>query len=155
MNIFLPFPEDVPRSAAVLDDRRLVKQILECKILLDIAVQNRTDGYSRHPVAVHYRTQHNFLSYYGWTCCREYLHRFDRKHAYEPIFEPFGVDETQPDYIPFYAEGSRTDPNSIRTTENVGELFRAKLCRKWQTDRTEPRWTNRTAPEFYRTARKP
>lgn len=90
MNIFLPYPEDVLRSAAVLDDRRLVKQILECKILLDIAVQNRTDGYSRHPVAVHYRTQHNFLRYYGWVCCREYLHRFDRKHAYEHIFDPFG-----------------------------------------------------------------
>ncbi len=154
MNIFLPYPESAARSAAALDDRRLVKQILECKILLDIATQNRTDGYARHPVAVHYRGQTDFLRFYGLECCREYLHRFNRPHAYAPYFAALRAGEKQPDYIPFYAEGSRTDPKSIRTTENVGDLFRAKLCRKWQTDRTEPRWTNRTAPEFYRTARK-
>lgn len=147
MNIFLPFPEDIEASVRSLDDRRLVKQIQEVKVLLSIAESHRTDGYAYHPVAIHYRTQPEFLHYYGFLCCREYLFRFDKTHAYNAIFKACDYNGT--DYIPFYAEGSKDNPDCIRTTKNVGELFRAKLCRKWDNDKIPPRWTNRTAPGFY------
>ena len=151
MNIFLPFPEDIEASVRSLDDRRLIKQIQEAKVLLSVAESHRTDGYARHPVAAHYRTQPEFLHYYGFLCCREYSFRFGKNHAYSTNFKACEYDGAH--YVPFYAEGSKGDLNYIRTTENVGELFKAKLSRKWNDDKIPPKWTNRTVPWFY-TARK-
>ena len=64
----------------------------------------------------------------------------------EGIFVP-------PKFTPYYMEGSKGQPNYIRTTENVGELFRQKLIKKWNADKEKgrkPRWTNRQVPEFYK-----
>jgi hypothetical protein len=146
MNLFLPYPEDLVLSVRCLDDRRLMKQIVETKVLLDIALSDGTHGYARHPVAEHYRNQPEFLRFYGFVCCREYSFRFDKKHAYDAIFEPCDVVT---DYTPFYAEGFKNKAGCIRTTENVGLLFRAKLCRKWSDDVKKPKWTKRKAPVLY------
>ena len=151
MNIFLPYPKDINKSVRSLDDRRLIKQILECKILLYISETNQNGGYANHPVAKHYREQTDFLHFYGFVCCLEYKARFNKTHKYAPIFNPTRPCLNTNDYIPFYAEGSKTDPNCIRTTdsETAGELFRNKLNKKWKTDSIPPKWTNRTEPKFY------
>ena len=151
MNIFLPCPNNINQSVRSLDDRRLIKQILECKVLLYISETNQSGGYANHPVAKHYREQPNFLRYYGWVCCCEYFIRFNKMHEYTPIFKPVAVFDKVADYTPLYAEGRRTDPDSIRTTDpkTVGELFRNKLNQKWKTDSIPPKWTNRTEPKFY------
>lgn len=52
MNIFQPY-EDVADCAQALDDRRLIKQILECKQIYDSGIQKR--GYSNHPVTQHFK----------------------------------------------------------------------------------------------------
>ena len=62
-------------------------------------------------------------------------------------------DVVQPKYIPYYMEGSKGQPNYIRTTENVSTLFQSKLCKKWDADKEKgrpPKWTNRQVPDFYK-----
>ena len=46
-------------------------------------------------------------------------------------------------------EGSKGQPNYIRTTDNVSYLYQAKLIKKWETDKKPPKWTNRGMPSFY------
>lgn len=56
------------------------------------------------------------------------------------------------EFTPYYMEGSKGQPNYIRTTENVSALFQDKLCKKWEQDKAKgrnPKWTNRDVPEFY------
>ena len=58
-----------------------------------------------------------------------------------------------PNYIPYYMEGSKGQPNYIRTTDNVSALFQKKLINKWNSDKAKgrtPKWTNRQVPEFYK-----
>ena len=47
-------------------------------------------------------------------------------------------------------EGSKGQPNYIRTTENVSALYQAKLITKWENDKKPPKWTNREMPSFYK-----
>ena len=49
MNIFLPYEYDIKKSVISLDDRRLIKQILEVHQLARIKIENRSGGYSNHP----------------------------------------------------------------------------------------------------------
>lgn len=147
MNIFQPY-EDVTDCAQALDDRRLIKQILECKQIYDSGMQNR--GYSNHPVTQHFKRYPFYVVRYALACCYEYYQRFGKRHSYENFF----IDEfdellhnaTDADFKTpfFYAQYS-----SIRTTENVPELFQKKLIDKWSHDRRPPRWTRRDAPDFW------
>lgn len=143
MNVFLPYPEDLVLSVRVLDDRRLMKQIVDTKLLLDHAIcsDNKRRYTPRHAIAEHYCTQPEFLRYYGFICCCEYVFRFNELHEYaEKYFKPCDVVT---DYTPIYVDGR------IRTTENVGSLFRAKLIHKWSNKVIRPYWTKRKVPALY------
>lgn len=48
MQTFVPYPDDT-RTAAVLDDRRLLKQIVEGSQIVK-ALSNRAYGWQNHPV---------------------------------------------------------------------------------------------------------
>lgn len=155
MNIFRP-EENIVDSVRALDDRRLVKQILECKVLLGIATGEGKTGYARHPVAEYYKDHPRWLALYGLFCCREYDFRFNRTHAYYDIFKSyhhfaFMISEDILEHVPaFYAEGPKTDPAAIRQKGPFAEqLFRNKLIRKWNTDKQPPKWTRRGAPSWY------
>lgn len=168
MNIFFPYENDIAKSVQSLDDLRLNKQILECYQLLNNAIKERNGeevkGYKNHPIYVHYKNDLYFLSMYGYYCCDEFLHRFNRRHKLFSFFyyakqETMVVhffenikDSNTIDYTPFYMEGSKGQPNYIRTTENVSELYQRKLCAKWDSDKAKgrpPKWTNREVPSFY------
>lgn len=165
MNIFLPYEYDIIKSVECLDDLRLNKQILEVHQLLQNAIKEEhgeeIKGYKNHPVYVFYKNNIPFLVYYGLCCGIEYCERFNKTHfLYTSIvgFCELFLDKVQfltykePKYISYYMEGSIKDPTHIRTTENVSELFQAKLCKKWDSDKAKgrpPRWTNRDVPEFY------
>ena len=156
MNIFLPYENDIIKSVRSLDDVRLNKQILECYQLLSNAIKEKNGGvvvgYKNHPIYTHYKRNIKFLAYYGWECCLEYWYRFEKEHKLEHFFVMKAQDSRHP-YTPFYMEGSKNSPNCIRTTDNVSELYRKKLCNKWDNDKANgrpPRWTNREIPKFYR-----
>ena len=156
MNLFLP-EETIAASVKALDDRRLIKQILECKAILDVALDETKKGYAKHPVVVYYKDFPKFVVDYGFKAAVEYNRRFGKNHSLYSWFviiarnikceAIFGYHE---DPKPFYCEGKKTYPNCIRTTENTVELFRKKLCTKWDNDKYPPKWTNRQPPEWYK-----
>lgn len=160
MNIFLPYENDVRKSLEALDDLRLRKQIVEVYELLKNAIEEEfggePKGYTKHPIYEYYKNNIPFLAKYGYCSCVEYAYRFHKTHAFAEYFMltliRFDIDEKNVKYVPFYMEGSKGQPNYIRTTENVSELYQRKLCRKWDSDNErgrEPKWTNREVPEFY------
>lgn len=152
MNLFQPY-EDVADCAQALDDRRLIKQILECKQIYDSGIQKR--GYSNHPVTQHFKRYPFYVVRYALACCYEYYHRFGKRHSYEDFFidkfDELLHNATDADFKTpfFYAQYSISNPMCIRTIENVPELFQKKLIDKWSHDRRPPRWTRRDAPDFW------
>lgn len=173
MNIFLPYENSVVKSVEALDDVRLQKQLVETYQLLTLALKEQSEGkeikagHYHHPVYLFYKNNIPFLTYYGYECCREYDYRFKKWHSLTWFFDNeleqlgyFGIDDDGfvqyceiPKFTPYYMEGSKGQPNYIRTTENVSALFQKKLINKWNNDKAkgrEPKWTNRQVPEFYK-----
>ena len=173
MNIFLPNEDNIGESVKALDDVRLQKQAVEIYQLLTLAIKEQQEGkevkagHYHHPVYLFYKDNIKFLDFYGMMCCFEYFYRFGKSHKLTDAFGKYAGEVrdlgngyclfdlwAEPDYTPYYMEGSKGQPNYIRTTENVSALFQAKLCKKWNADKSkgrEPRWTNRDVPQFYKT----
>lgn len=160
MNIFLPYENDLRKSVQSLDDKRLNKSILEVYQLLSNAIKEQSGeqikGYKNHPIYLHYKNNLPFLMFYGYNCCVEYQYRFHKKHKLMLNFMSaillYGAVEQNLKFTPFYMEGSKGQPNYIRTTENVSELYKKKLIDKWDNDCAKnrpPKWTNCTPPTFY------
>ena len=152
MNIFLPYENSPTYSAMVLDDKRLLKQILETRQILQVA-EGESEGFKNHPITKHYIQYKAFLAYYGCCCCLEYAYRFNKRHKYCDYFEKKNNEYRDwANYVPYYAAGAKNSPNCVRTTENVSELYQNKLCEKWDEDTTKgrpPKWTRHITPEFY------
>lgn len=152
MNIFLPYENSPTYSAAVLDDKRLLKQILETRQILQVA-EGESEGFKNHPITKHYIQYKAFLAYYGFCCCLEYMYRFNKKHKYYDYFDKKNIMyKDWADYVPFYAAGAKNSPDCVRTTENVSKLYQDKLITKWNKDTAKgqpPKWTRHTIPDFY------
>ena len=161
MNVFLPYINDIEKSVQCLDNKRLIKQIQESKVLLDGARAYEKgqvpNSYFKHPVAQHYKDEPDFLACYGFQCCKEYWFRYNKYHQYYDFFEYLCEDYYKTDiqsvaYTPYYMEGSKNTPECIRTTDEdaVGKLFQAKLIKKWLNDKKQPMWGIRGCPEFFK-----
>lgn len=159
MNIFLPYENNIVKSVQSLDDVRLNKQAVECYQLLVNAIKEKNGepikGYRNHPVYLFYKNNPDFLAYYCLCCCYEYSERFRKVHSLLSSLRGITVLPKDNDvlYTPYYMEGSKGQPNYIRTTANVSALFQQKLINKWNNDKAKgrpPRWTNRQVPEFYK-----
>lgn len=157
MNVFLPYSNDIAKSVQSLDNKRLVKQILETKILLDGARAYEKgevpNSYFKHPVAQYYKDDPEFLAYYGLECCKEYWFRYNKYHEYYDYFENLCENwykiQGTPAFTPYYMELPKSDPDHIRTTQFVDDLFQAKLIKKWLNDKNPPTWGIRNTPDFY------
>lgn len=139
MNIFLPYEKDVKRSVQAIDDKRLNKQIVEVYTLLEIAIDEQQNGerkgrgYHNHPIYKHYKNNIPFLAWFGLECCNEWaLRGFYSFRCEKSLFEKYYQGEV--DFVPFYASGSKNSKECIRTTENVGELYKKRLLEKWHND---------------------
>ena len=73
MQTFLPYP-DFARSAACLDYRRLGKQRVEAKQILN-ALADPAYGWQHHPAVQMWRGHDMALACYGWWVCREWRMR--------------------------------------------------------------------------------
>lgn len=162
MNVFMPC-NSIEESVRALDDKRLIKQILECKQIIvasaRVAKGEEKVGYANHPVVKHYREDDfgtAFLLNYGKAACEEYNERFGKPHESDVFFSWWQVVFFTMLYkdIPrlIYAEGSKNSPDCIRETDNekVFELFKQKLIKKWDNDKYPPKWTNREKPSWYK-----
>lgn len=152
MNLFLPYADDIDKSVQSLDNRRLCKQILECKTMLDIANDpTHTGGYARHPIVRHYtstKRQIKFLRYYANKCCEEYKFRFGKEHAYAKYMPKTKYFLGKPTYTPVYIEGSKPIQYWTTVHEDVSDLYKLKLLNKWFHDKYSPKWTNRDSVSF-------
>lgn len=152
MNVFLPYTDNIKKSVQLLDDRRLIKQILECKTILDADVYGHS-GYANHCVTKHYKDQTLFLRAYATECCYEYSYRFKKIHAYASYFISIPnelLTGNLEKYKPLYAQGSVNSPVYYRLTDKtiVGNMFKEKLFNKWNKDIEKghpPKWTNRNS----------
>lgn len=73
MQTFVPFP-DMARCAAVLDDRRLGKQIIECR-QIGLAISDPGYGWQHHPAVTMWRGHLFALTEYAAHCNAEWRHR--------------------------------------------------------------------------------
>lgn len=160
MNIFLPYENDIQKSVESLDDLRLNKQALETYQLfrntLSESLGEEVKGYKNHPIYLHYKDNIKFLLAYGYRCCAEWQYRFHRVHKLMQVFmyyiAQYEIDIEYVTWQPFYMEGSKGQPNYIRTYDNVSELYQQKLINKWRKDHEKgrpPKWTNRQIPSFF------
>lgn len=161
MNIFRTH-ESAWTSAKFLDDKRVVKMALEtCQILS--AVSHRLQGqgwykltHANHPCTLWAgETDQN----YAWTLghfealLSEYEYRFEREHACTEHFEKavWTKELVTPGPLTPDPLCIAPDIKSIGELEGLDsrQLHRLNMLRKWQTDRREPVWTRRGAPEFW------
>lgn len=73
MQTFLPYP-DMAASAACLDYRRLGKQRVEVKQILN-ALSGASKGWVNHPATVMWRGHSYSLAQYGLVICTEWIAR--------------------------------------------------------------------------------
>lgn len=144
-------------SAVVLDDKRVIKMILESAQMLSTAM--RVMGSDKAP----YRSTHvnhpctkwtyYCVSNYRWllahfvALCNEYTRRFGKVHKcqqYTDIFvNGFVLMKWEPE--------QKKHPNCtpFKHIDDVHEAYRQCLNAKWQNDKRPPKWTNAEPPSWY------
>jgi hypothetical protein len=160
MNLFIT-SSDPKICAADLDDRRMIKSILETALLLSTALRHYGFNHRalyrpthiHHPVTkwvIKHRGNYEWALAYFKAACREYTKRFGKTHKSCAM-------------LPQLVAGKKVLPpgkrgkfqNSARNT-SLGldythlpplKAYKAYLAAKW--DREEPRWTKRDAPKWY------
>jgi hypothetical protein len=166
MNIFLS--ESCPISSAqALDDRRLVKMVLETAQLLSAAarmmgVENEAlykITHANHPCGKFARqsfANFSFLYIHGWALAREYHNRYGKTHASEAVIQAAwdGVlNLLDPKPRPYRLTKFFEGPFELSfncSGFNSGDLYEDyKNClrAKWDAD-TNPTWTKRGQPEW-------
>lgn len=159
MNIFYT-DRDPDACARMLDDRRLVKMVLEtCQILSTAVWETGGEGpykrtHTNHPSCVWARSN---AACYAWTwllfqeLATEYEHRFGKTHKSWAEHGTTLGGWTTRGTLP---EGGLTLPPQCTTgldqQECVREAYRTYMRRKWDVDGDKARWTRRRPPEWGR-----
>lgn len=120
VNIFLPFP-NIYLSIKCLDNKRLGKQRVECKQIIDLLEEydrNNTlpnKGWSSHPAFLSWIGYTNQLKVYFNICVREWISRgFDNNMQLYNIDEsPFNIVECYFDGVRVYYDNSKFNTYSF------------------------------------------
>lgn len=158
MNLFVPSPEIRP-SVEALDDKRVVKMVLETAQLLSTAIRILDPEttlpvykmtHKNHPVSIWIRSSQDNYKYglnYFVAICFEYTHRFGKTHKSQALLEHF---------LAFYNTFViKANLPLIQTqfanctefkTDEVHTAYKKTLTSKWNNDKITPRWTNRNKP---------
>lgn len=154
MNIFATYECPV-ESAQVLDDKRVIKMILEsAQLLWNVAsLAGLESAYKpthvNHPCAIWVRqTRQNYdwLLQHFHSLCIEYRQRYKKQHACVKFADIFYdnreiVPEIQ--LLPF----SNCTPHKDLP---VHEAYRKTLLEKWAVDKRTPTWYQEALPEDQR-----
>lgn len=162
MNIFIT--NKCPKlSAIVLDDRRLIKMVLESTQLLCTAM-NTIKGsqlqhlykstHINHPCSKWTReseANYQWLYNHYWELCNEYTFRFNKIHKCEEKLEILGSG------VQLLSEKctEKNLTNFVNCTIFKEELdihkaYKLSLISKWDNDIFKPKWTNREQPIWYK-----
>lgn len=158
MNIFVTDP-DPQVCATALDDKRLVKMVLETAQLLCTAVIHCgvDEGrlykatHANHPCSLWAReTRENFywLTQHGIYLSNEYSMRFRKRHR------SLLVIHLASDFGEYLPEGELTpfkNCTDFKDAPDVYQAYRHALSSKWANDAANgrfPKWTNAKRPEW-------
>ena len=153
MNIFVS--DLSPKESAInLDDKRVVKMVLESAQILSTAMNEKgiTKGPYRsthinHPSCVWAsQNSENFrwLTEHFYWLCMEYEYRYNKEHKCFAMYEIFKEVDTE-----FKLSEKMTPFPNCTTFKDIKEVtlaYRKYLVQKWENDKRFPRWTNRTKP---------
>ena len=153
MNIFIT--DECPRKCAeALDDKRVIKMILESAQMLSTAIWERGgEGFYRsthinHPCSKWVReTKENYkwLFTHFLHLCEEYQNRFSKEHKCLQYFKEMD------DGYALVPEGKLTPfPNCslFKDDLNVFHAYKKTLATKWANDKRPPKWTNSEPPSW-------
>lgn len=157
MNLFLPSPS-IEISVESLDDKRVVKMVLETAQVLSTAIRLYDPEttmpvykmtHKNHPVSIWVRTTPENYKYtldYFVKICNEYTYRFGKIHKSESLL-PYFID---------FFKVLLNDTTNIGLTQfanctdfkkdEVHTAYKKALTTKWKNDKIKPRWTGRTQP---------
>lgn len=126
MNLFVTSPSP-QESAAYLDDRRLIKQILECNQVL-------SGNFRHHPITKWVQAADDnkvWTRAFLLACCREYTARFGKIHQYDDL--SIITYSTVPTF--YNLAENRTSGISFAHMSDTYEAYRLYLANKWMRDK--------------------
>lgn len=164
MNIFVT--NNCPTlSAQALDNKRVVKMVLETAQLLCTAIfinSNITyDGiykptHLKHPCtiwAAETIENWDWLLQHFVSLCEEYSFRYYKQHSSEkilPYLLKYRADIKSGAMTAFVnCTRSETIPIDLRHIEDTCVAYQQYLIAKWRSDKSPPKWINREPPLWY------
>lgn len=162
MNIFVT-DEHPERSAKELDDKRVIKMILECTQMLCTAI-NENGGqtpykstHKNHPANVWVR-QSRANWHWLWSHAYELMDRYQavygKNHKCRMIIIDLvdnGLDNLIPDgpLTPFANCAANSEKGiSYKHLTDVTKAYRLYLIDRWNTDVRKPTWQKRNLPKW-------
>jgi hypothetical protein len=172
MNIFLPSPTPY-NSVIALDDKRIVKMVLETAQLLCTAVHLSDELEEFRDLELYKATHINhpcnkwtretmdnwrYLFQYFIAICNEYHFRYDKIHAsYEKLYRPLTIIDCFLYERKYHFMAHTSFVNCTKNPEYdfthlpVHEAYKEVLKYKWCHDKRKPTWTNRQRPTWSET----
>lgn len=155
MNIFVT-DEHAQTAVKHLDNRRLVKMVLEtCQLLSTAMWLNGQSGpykatHKNHPCTkwtAFGAGNFSWLLLYFHFSLEEYTRRFNKTHKCESHFDTFvqflSVFDKNPDKTEF------VNCTPFKDEKNVFVAYKKCLIQKWENDKVIPKWSGRDVPDFY------
>lgn len=141
------------QAAKNLDDKRVIKMVLESAQILSTAVNERGGSapyrstHKNHPCVIwtgQTRQNYLWLFYHFVALCQEYTERYGKLHRSAQL------QQALLDGSVFIPNGPLTEwPNCARSKQlgvdytemdNIHEAYRAYLNKRWELDKREPTW---------------
>jgi len=164
MNIFVTDTNPYV-AAANLDDKRVVKMILESTQMLCTAI-NENGGkapykstHKNHPSNVWARQNREnwyWLWHHAMALSNQYTSVYGKEHKCVSILTELNRTTEHLKYLP---EGTLTPFANCAANQSKGlsfkhipsvtDAYKEYLAARWATDARKPTWTNRTVPSFY------
>lgn len=121
MQVFVPYPEPI-KVAQCLDAKRLNKQIIECRQILD-AIDGTGKGWFNHPVVKMYKPYRDWLFYY-MNCLDCYQKGLIN---YAQDWDEWANEKNRSSSLPIYATNINAVsipriPNTINSLLNMVEV---------------------------------
>jgi hypothetical protein len=162
MNIFVS-DESFVTAATNLDDKRLVKMVLETAQLLATAIHINNGKASYKPTHINHpatiwvarnKGNYTWLFKHFVALNLEYSFRYNKVHKCAALIKEFldGVSILPDGDLEQFANCTTNKEKGIsfKHIENPVEAYKAYLSARWDTDTRTPKWTNRQKPEWYR-----
>jgi len=158
MNIFSTYnsPE---KSAIALDNKRVVKMVLESAQMLSTAIYfykgkaPYKPNHINHPCTIWVR---NNKQNYQWLfehyvyLFQEYTYRYKKNHKCAELYKILkdGVKYVPDGKLTTFADCCAL-PEKYNFIKNITDRYRQCMTNKWINDKRKPEWTGRKKPYWY------